>query len=79
MGDRPIRAAGLLERLVPERARRELFLFVLERGFLDGALDRFVVTPFLSVARQLTEVDRRLCDALIASSVSLDAGEERDE
>jgi NADH:ubiquinone oxidoreductase subunit 5 (subunit L)/multisubunit Na+/H+ antiporter MnhA subunit len=79
MGDRSLRTAGLLERVVPERARRELFLFVLERGFLDGALDRFVVTPFLSVARLLTKVDRRLCDALMASAVSLDAGEDRDE
>ncbi|HYM26299.1 MAG TPA: proton-conducting transporter membrane subunit [Vicinamibacterales bacterium] len=47
IGDRP----------APSRA---LFLIALERGFLDGFLDRFAVAPFLFVARQLSNVDRQL-------------------
>jgi NAD(P)H-quinone oxidoreductase subunit 5 len=44
-----------------DRARRQLFLIALERGFLDGILDRIVVEPFTRVANALTRLDQRLC------------------
>jgi NAD(P)H-quinone oxidoreductase subunit 5 len=49
---------GLLQ---SDRARRQVFLIALERGFLDTALDRFVVEPFTRLAGVLTRVDQWLC------------------
>jgi len=65
IGNRPAQARGYLETLAPEAVRRVLFLMALERGFLDSLLDRFIVAPFLALARWLTEVDRRLCDIVL--------------
>jgi NAD(P)H-quinone oxidoreductase subunit 5 len=48
-----------------DRARRQLFLVALERGFLDGMLDRVVVEPFTRLAGLLTRLDRWLCDAVL--------------
>src|SRR5881397_2437069 len=62
IGNRPSQARGYLEMLAPEPVRRVLFLMALERGFLDSLLDRFIVAPFLTLARRLTEVDRWLCE-----------------
>ena len=62
--DRSRFAVGL-ERLLPDRWRHRLYLFVLERGFLDSVLDRVVVTPFTSAARMLTRLDARLCGAVL--------------
>ena len=45
--------------------RRIVFLVALERGFLDGILERAVAEPFTRVARLLTRVDRRLCDVFV--------------
>jgi NAD(P)H-quinone oxidoreductase subunit 5 len=47
------------------RAHRRVFLFAIERGFLDGILDRAVVLPFTRLARRLTALDRWLCDVVI--------------
>ena len=47
--------------LPSDGARRQLFLFALERGFLDGILDRFVVEPFTRLAAVLTRLDQWLC------------------
>jgi NAD(P)H-quinone oxidoreductase subunit 5 len=58
-----------------------LFLFALERGFLDNILDRVVVDPFTWLARQLTRLDRRLSGALLpaVSPVTVEAAEDQDE
>jgi hypothetical protein len=40
-------------------------LIALERGFLDGILDRVVVEPFTRVATLLTRIDKMLCDAVL--------------
>jgi hypothetical protein len=37
----------------------------LERGFLDQALDRAIVTPFTRLAHKLTRLDQWLCGAVI--------------
>ena len=62
--DRSPRAVGL-EVLLPDRWKRRLYLFALERGFLDSLLDRLVVHPFTSAAQRLTELDARLCGAVM--------------
>jgi NADH-quinone oxidoreductase subunit L len=74
-------ARGRLERLVPDRVRRRLFLIALERGFLDSILDRIVVEPFTGLARQLTRLDAWLCHAVLPEqrSLAVEAGEDRDE
>ena len=48
------------------RPRGRVFLVALERGFLDGFLDRFVVEPFTGAARFLTRLDMWLCDLVSA-------------
>ena len=62
--DRPSPAAAPRGADVGPRAP-QLFLIALERGFLDSILDRFVVEPFTRLARQLTRLDRWLCDAVL--------------
>jgi NADH-quinone oxidoreductase subunit L len=61
--------------------RRHVFLFALERGFLDGLLDRFVVGPFTRAARAMTRIDQWLCDAIVPARLPLFAeeAEDRDE
>ena len=68
IGDRPSPGRGYLEGVASERVRRHLFLWALERGFLDSILDRFVVTPFVQLARLLTSLDRWLCDAVLSKA-----------
>ena len=64
-GARPPRTATILERLVPGRVQRRLYLAALERGFLDEILDRLFVTPFQRGAGALSRVDRFLCDVVV--------------
>jgi NAD(P)H-quinone oxidoreductase subunit 5 len=64
-----------LSRMLPERQARRLYLFALERGFLDTLLDQAVVHPFLNLARRMSQVDARLCGAVLAASTPpADAG-----
>jgi NADH:ubiquinone oxidoreductase subunit 5 (subunit L)/multisubunit Na+/H+ antiporter MnhA subunit len=81
MGDRPSRAGGYMETFASDRLRRVLFLVALERGFLDSVLDRFVVEPFMTLARRLTRVDQWLCAAVMPARRAqiAEAGEDRDE
>ena len=67
IGNRPSARGGYLETMVSESTRRRLFLFALERGFLDSLLDRLVVEPFPRMARQLTRLDGWLCEAVLPS------------
>lgn len=57
----------VLSRVLPERTVRRLYLFAMERGFLDTMLDKAVVQPFLGLARRLSRMDARLCGAVLAS------------
>ena len=41
-------------------ARPAMYLFALERGFVDAMLDRTIVRPFFAVAAGLDWIDRRL-------------------
>src|SRR5206468_4352417 len=68
IGNRPSPSRGYLEAMTSDRMKRGLFLIALERGFLDSLLDRFVVEPFIRVARQLTRLDVWLCDVVIPST-----------
>jgi NADH-quinone oxidoreductase subunit L len=66
--------------LPSDRVRQRLFLAALERGFLDSALDRWVVEPFMRLTRLLTRVDEWLCEAVLPvnRAAAIDA-EDRDE
>ena len=66
--------------LTSDRARRWVFLIALERGFLDSALDRFVIEPFTRTARLFAKLDEWLCDAVLPSRrpAPVDGGD-RDE
>jgi NADH-quinone oxidoreductase subunit L len=79
MGDHPAPRRGSLERIVSDRVRRRLFLIAIERGFLDGILDRIVVRPFTRLAYALTRVDQWLCDAVLPKSRAVDVGEGEDQ
>jgi len=80
LGDRPARAGGYLEAVASDRMRRRLFLIALERGFLDGMLDRFIVGPVMRLAGQLTRLDQWLCDAVMpVRPLVVEGGEDRDE
>ena len=64
-----------------DRLRRDLFLFALERGFLDSVLERVLVEPFMRLARALTRLDAWLCGAVLSMprDVTADATEDQDE
>jgi NAD(P)H-quinone oxidoreductase subunit 5 len=81
IGNRPVASHTSLEALAPDRVRHRLFLFALERGFLDSILDRVVVEPFVRLARGLTRLDAWLCDVVLLSRrpTILDESEDRDE
>jgi hypothetical protein len=80
IGAKPSWASGVIERLGSDDLRRVTYLAALERGFLDGFLDRVVVEPFIRLANLLTQIDERLCDAVISARVELAATDEgRDE
>ena len=81
IGNRPSPSRGYLEAMTSDRMKRGLFLIALERGFLDSLLDRFVVEPFIRVARQLTRLDEWLCDVVIPTRrpVAIQGTEDQDE
>jgi NAD(P)H-quinone oxidoreductase subunit 5 len=81
LGERPSGSYGYLASVMSDRLRRLLFLLALERGFLDGLVDRAVVEPFTGLARRLSRLDRWLCDAVLSARVSavIEAVEDRDE
>jgi NAD(P)H-quinone oxidoreductase subunit 5 len=81
IGNRPSARGGYLETMVSGSTRRRLFLFALERGFLDSMLDRLVVEPFTRMARQLTRLDGWLCEAVLPSRHPIvgPAADDRDE
>ena len=66
--------------VAPTGTHQRLYLFALERGFLDSVLDRVVVEPFTHAARALTRIDRMLCGNVLESGQPAAAdGEDRDE
>ena len=81
LGDRHAPTADRLDVVSSDRVRRGLFLLALERGFLDGILDRVVVEPFTRVAQQLTRLDGWLCDAVLPARppVVVEGDEDQDE
>ena len=81
IGDRPPPGRGYLEVVTSDRGHARLFLVALERGFLDGILDRVVVEPFTRVAHQLTRLDRWLCDVVLPRqrTAALEGDEDQDE
>jgi NADH-quinone oxidoreductase subunit L len=80
IGERPSPGGGHLEAVISDRLRRNLFLIALERGFLDGILDRVVVDPFTRLARLLTRLDGWLCGAVLGAQLAVAVDrDDRDE
>jgi hypothetical protein len=80
LGAHTLSPRGHADGIPPRSAHQRLYLFALERGFLDSALERVIVEPFTRAARALTRVDRMLCGALPDSVRPAAAdGEDRDE
>jgi NAD(P)H-quinone oxidoreductase subunit 5 len=79
LGDSPVPRAGYLEHVTSDRVRRWFFLFALERGFLDHLLDRFVVDPFMRLARGLTRLDSWLCNAALPVRFPIGAAEREEQ
>ncbi len=61
LGGRLLPEGAPFERLLPERARRPLYRCARERGYLEPAIDRFVVEPSLSALRRIDALERRFC------------------
>ncbi|MEZ6060995.1 MAG: proton-conducting transporter membrane subunit [Planctomycetaceae bacterium] len=59
IGERLSTGPSFWERLVPERRRSWLYCFSLERGFLDGFLNEFIVRPFIRLFRWCDMQERR--------------------
>jgi NADH-quinone oxidoreductase subunit L len=79
LGNR-LASGGSLESRLPARVERTVYLFMLERGFLDGLIDRFVVAPFVRSARALSRLDSWLCDVVLPSRpAAAGAREDRDD
>jgi NAD(P)H-quinone oxidoreductase subunit 5 len=53
-----------LERWIPERIERRLYRLALERAYLDGILDAFVVGPCLGLFRRADALEGRLCGVI---------------
>ncbi len=54
--------SGLGEHHAATRSvRPALYLWALERGFVDALLDRVIVAPFAAVVRRLDRFDRKMC------------------
>jgi NADH-quinone oxidoreductase subunit L len=51
---------------------RALYLFALERGFLDGLIDRWVARPLEGLAASMGRLDRWLCRGLLATAGGAD-------
>jgi NAD(P)H-quinone oxidoreductase subunit 5 len=49
------------ERWIPERVQVWLYRLALERAYLDGLLDAFVVAPWLGLFRRLDALERAWC------------------
>jgi NAD(P)H-quinone oxidoreductase subunit 5 len=64
IGEHLPRSRGPLGRLASGQARRWLYRFALERGYLDALLARFVVVPFVSLFRGFDTLERRWTDFL---------------
>jgi NAD(P)H-quinone oxidoreductase subunit 5 len=80
MGERPHAAAAGPDAAASRRLRQRVFLIAIERGFLDSILDRVLTEPFTRAARQLTRLDRWLCDAVLPAGRPAAAdGGDRDE
>jgi NAD(P)H-quinone oxidoreductase subunit 5 len=58
------RRPNIWQRLLPDRIRRRVYRLALERGFLDTALNDFVVRPFVHFFRKCDALERRWTDWL---------------
>jgi NADH-quinone oxidoreductase subunit L len=80
IGDHDSPDRGHFKVLRSDRARRQLFLIALERGFLDTILDRIVIEPFTRMAAAMSRLDQWLCDVVLPARLrSAVGGGDEDE
>jgi len=80
-GERMAPASSPFVMMISDDMRRRVYLFALERGFLDATLDRLIVEPFHAITRWMARLDAFLCDFVLrrTPSIFVDAGDDRDE
>lgn len=59
IGARLVHGGGFFQRRLSPAAKRTLYRFALERGFLDAFLWNYIVDPFLSLLRFCDRLERR--------------------
>ncbi len=64
IGDHLTQGPSFWERVSPRQIRTWLYGMASERGFLDGAIDTFVVYPFRSLFRWCDAIEHRWTDLL---------------
>ncbi len=64
MGASLPRSSDFAVHWVPRRMRRDLYRLALERGYLDAAIDEFIVRPFVRVFQWCDTMERRWTDLL---------------
>jgi NAD(P)H-quinone oxidoreductase subunit 5 len=62
-GDLPHRS-DFADHWIPQRIRLDLYRLALERGFLDAAIDEYIVRPFVRVFRWCDAMERHWTDLL---------------
>ena len=64
IGEHMQHEAGLWQRVMPVGLRSWFYCFAIERGYLDGCLDRFIVYPFRRILLFCDSIERRWTDFL---------------
>ncbi len=64
IGDHLHSRRTIWERIIPPRARSWVYRFALERSYLDGWLDRWIVAPFGKIFRRCDQWERNWTDWL---------------
>ncbi len=64
MGTRITQTQSVWVRMLPQSVQRWAYRFGFDRGFMDIALDKFIVRPFLSLFVMFDLMERRVTDLL---------------
>lgn len=75
----PTMLGRALQNVLSEKQLHGLYLFALERGFLDSVLDGWAVGPFINIAQKLSKLDGWLCGAVLSATLAAPSTESQDE
>jgi len=68
MGSRLPQRKSIWSRMVPGSVKKWLYRFGFDRGFMDVALDKWVVQPFISLFRWFDRLEHRTTDIISKES-----------